>query len=1198
MPPTESGLTRIQLCGRLKADVEGRHVTPELRGRQGRVLLAYLVMNRGRPVSRDELIGAIWPESPPADPSAALRTQLSRLRSALGPHALAGRDAVELHLPADTWIDVEAAERAIVAADSALKAADWKDAWAHAHIALNIAGRPFLAGFEAPWVEDVRRELEELHMRSREVIARAGIGLGGSELAGAERAARALIRSAPFRESGYLLLMRALVASGNKAEALRTYDELRNLLAEELGSAPGAEIQALHRRLLGGDPGEPAAPEPEIAPLGVAAAPAGGESSVPAFELPLPTWLLPRRRSPFVGRVAELEHLDELWEDTSRGVRQIVLVGGDPGVGKTRLATEFAQRVHSRGGGVLYGRADEPGTLTYQPFVEALRHWAINASVEDIEDGLGPNADILARLLPEITIRLEHAPSNGGELARDRLFDAVTATFAAISTKRPTLLVIDDLHWADAGSLLMLRHIARSPHRAGMLILATYRETEPSDLLSATLADLGRERLFERQHLAGLSVEEVVELVTSILGGAPEPGLGETIHEETGGNPFLVEALVDHLAATSETWPQTAGSTRAAIYADGVPDLVREAISYRVGGLGEVPAQVLELASLIGREFESDLVVEVSDLPGEEVISALEDAVAAGLLTDVPGTLDRYAFSHSLFRQAVYATVGKGRRVALHRRLAEVLEKRHGADPRHVSELARHFSGASPSAASKALEYGVRAGASALGSLAYEEAVEHYSGALAALDASGNDDDALRCELLLALGDAEWRCGDIEASREAFGRAARIARGLGDSEALARAALGFCGRGWERFGVRDEEALDLLEAALAEGSQPSGLRCRALARLAEMLHFSGDSTRADVASREALELARREDDPETTAAALIGRWYACFGPDGLEERARLTRELTELTAGLGDRDIEIHARLLEVVVRLELAEFAELDVAISEHALLADQMKEPAGQVQSKAFQAMRGLMEGRFADVERLAGEVLEMGALSEAPNAVQYSALELYLLRWEQGRLAEMEAPVRDLVDRFKAIPAWRAMLAFLLADVGRPTEARAELERVMAPRLAEPARDATWLAELTFDAMTVVLLEDAPSAAGLYDLLLPYRGRVVVFGGAAAYLGSVSHQLGTLASLLGRPTDAVGHLEEAVTVDERAGALPWLARGRYDLARILASRGESGDAERAGRLLAEAGRTAEHLGMERLLRRISSPLPSPAG
>ncbi len=251
MPPAEAGTTRIQLCGRLKADVRGRHATPALRGRQGRVLLAYLVLNRGRPVSREELISAIWPDSPPANPAAALRTQLSHLRSALGSGALAGRDTVELRLPESLWIDVEAAERAIRVADSALQSSDWKDAWIHAHIALNIAGRPFLAGFQAPWVEDVRRELEELELRSREVIARAGIGLGGSELAGAERSARALISAAPFRESGYLSLMEALAAGGNTAEALRTYDLLRKLLNEELGSAPGAEIQALHRKLLG-----------------------------------------------------------------------------------------------------------------------------------------------------------------------------------------------------------------------------------------------------------------------------------------------------------------------------------------------------------------------------------------------------------------------------------------------------------------------------------------------------------------------------------------------------------------------------------------------------------------------------------------------------------------------------------------------------------------------------------------------------------------------------------------------------------------------------------------------------------------------------------------------------------------------------------------------------------------------------------
>lgn len=248
---------RIQLCGRLKIEIDGVHVTPNLRGRQGRVLAAYLVVNRERAVSRDELITAIWPYGLPVNPHAALRTQLSRLRDTLGTEAIAGRETIELRLPEETWIDTEAAEQALLEGGAAARSGQWRDAWAHAHIALNISGRPFLAGFDGPWADVVRGELSETHMLARETIARAGIGLGGSELSRAARAARSLVREAPFRESGYLLLMEALVEAGNTAEAMRTYEAVRNLLSSELGTAPGAELQALHRQLLGGHWGDP-----------------------------------------------------------------------------------------------------------------------------------------------------------------------------------------------------------------------------------------------------------------------------------------------------------------------------------------------------------------------------------------------------------------------------------------------------------------------------------------------------------------------------------------------------------------------------------------------------------------------------------------------------------------------------------------------------------------------------------------------------------------------------------------------------------------------------------------------------------------------------------------------------------------------------------------------------------------------------
>jgi DNA-binding SARP family transcriptional activator/tetratricopeptide (TPR) repeat protein len=1178
MPPSDSGSTRIQLCGRLKADLEGRHVTPALRGRQGRILLAYLVLNRGRPVSRDELIAAIWPESPPSDPSAALRTQLSRLRAALGSGSLAGRDAVELRLPENIWIDVEAADRAIVAAGAALGAADWKDAWVHAHIALNIAGRPFLAGFEAPWVDETRHELEELHLRAREIIARAGIGLGGSELAGAERAARALIREAPFRESGYVLLMRALVASGNAAEALRTYDDLRNLLAEELGSAPGAEAQGLHRKLLGGGAVEDEGPAPKSA-AEKPAVPSEGEH--PA-RLPLPTWLVPRRRSPFIGRAAELERLERLWgEAREEGVRNLVFLGGDPGVGKTRLATEFAAGVHEGGGGVLYGRADERASFDFQPFVEALRHWVLNSPTAEIERDLGPHAGVLAGLIPEISVQLSEAAPEASENGKERLFEAVAGCFAALSARRPLLLVLDDVHWADPGSLTMLRHVARSPHRTALMILAAYRETEPSEALAETLADLGREGLFERQHLSGLGVPEVRELIASIRGSSPEPGLTEAIQAETGGNPFLIEALVHHISASGEGG--AIGQRPGAIYASGVPDLVREAIDHRVGELGEGPARVLEVASVIGSEFDSELAIEVCEMPGEDVIAALETAVAAGLLADVPGTLERYAFSHALFRQTVYAGVSRRRRAALHRRLAEVLECHHGNDPHHVSELARHYAGAGPAAAGKALEFGVRAGAGALGSLSFEKAIEHYAEALGALDASGQGEPKLRLELLLALGEAEWRGGELESSRETFASAARVARSSGDAEGLARAALGFCGFGSENAEGRPNDAAELLAAALA-AAPPAVLCARLKLRLAQLSRAGGEKQRAAQLGREALELAEGSGDPDTLALALIERWAAEPGPGGSEQRLAVSVRLAGIIPELRDRDIEIQARFLLVLAALQSADFAELDVAIAEHARIAERMKQAPGRLRSRALMTARSLMEGQFADAERLTAEVLELGAWAEVPDALTYTSFELAVLRWEQGRLGETEELLRDLISRRGQGPVWHSFLALLLTEAGRPEEAREELDAA-----AERAAASRGLAAQAIAAIAVAALGDRERAAKLHRELLPGAGGIVVGGAGAAYLGPVSHHLGVLALVGGSAAEAVEQLTEAVAVNERAGALPWLARSRFELARALAARRGRGDSERAGALLADASRTAEDLGMALLLRRI---------
>jgi DNA-binding SARP family transcriptional activator len=245
-------MIRIQLCGRFVVESDGERIEAGLPGRQGRLLFAYLVLNRLRPAGRDELIEAVWAFDRPPQPDASLSALLSKLRRLLGEEALEGRSQIELRLPAGTWIDYEAANEALHRAEAAAAREAWSETWGPARAAQHIARRGFLPGDEATWIDERRRHLEGIHLQSLELAAQACLGIGGSELATAERSARALIREAPYRETGYRYLMHALVARDNEAEALRVYEDLRVLLRDELGTAPSPATQELHRRLLRG----------------------------------------------------------------------------------------------------------------------------------------------------------------------------------------------------------------------------------------------------------------------------------------------------------------------------------------------------------------------------------------------------------------------------------------------------------------------------------------------------------------------------------------------------------------------------------------------------------------------------------------------------------------------------------------------------------------------------------------------------------------------------------------------------------------------------------------------------------------------------------------------------------------------------------------------------------------------------------
>ena len=720
----------------------GERLEGRLPGRQGPLVVALLACNRARPVAREELIGALWPGRPPADPEEALSAVLSKVRHVLGKDVLQGRRELTLVLPDDAEVDLEQAVAAVERAQAAAASSDWTGAWEAGTAAAQVTGRGFLVGLDAPWVEDRRREIDELRLRALEVVARAGVALGGARIAGAEHAARELTRAAPRREAGHRYLMEALAARGEAAEALAAYEALRVVLRDELGTAPGREARALHERLLAGEP-EPG-----------------------AQRVPLPA-LLARERGELIGRTTELDTLRAAWADACDSQRRLVLVAGGPGIGKTRLVGELAREAHARGT-VLYAGCLHDALVAYQPFVEALRHYARNAS-------LGTGSSELARLIPELGDpgARDDEPADP-ETRRYLLFEAVSTALTSDGT--PLLLVIDDLHWADRSTLQLLRHIVRAQHEAPLLILGTYRELEviPEHPLFELLADLRRDGLYERVSLEGLDRGGVGALMEAQAGTTAPTALVKTVHATTEGNPFFVEEVVRHLIETGR-W-----TARVAPDDVGVPEGVKEVLGHRLRRLSPTCRDQLSHAAVLGREFSFDRLTAMTGDDEDTVIGALEEALGARLVEEQKSV---YSFTHALVRETLYGALSTPRRQRMHARAAGVIER--SGDP-DVDALALHYRRAGDAVdSSKAIEYSLRAGDRARQLFAWDEAAAHLDGALGLMERA-DADPAQRAALLVELADLCAVTGALARQIGYLQRALELYTALGDEERSAR----------------------------------------------------------------------------------------------------------------------------------------------------------------------------------------------------------------------------------------------------------------------------------------------------------------------------------------------------------------------------------------------------------------------------
>jgi DNA-binding SARP family transcriptional activator len=1187
---------RVSLAGRLEVETDHRTLdATRLPGRQGRVVLAYLVAERDRPVPGEELAEALWGSTPPPTWRPALRGAVSKVRRFLAALELPAQETLtsssgcyRLVLPGDATVDVELAAQEADAAERALADGDLQRALAAAETARSLAGRPLLPGQEGAWVERRRAAWHEVLVRALQVLVDTRLADGRGEAA--VRPATELVGLEPFRESAHLRLLRAHAAAGDRGEALRAYERCRRLLAEELGVDPSPELEAAYLHLLRD---------------GAATLPPG----LPTRHGQVQPAASPPSEVPFVGHGPELARLRAAWAGARAGRRRLVLVTGEAGIGKSRLAAKLAAIAERDGAIMLFGRCDERLGVSYLPLQSAFRPYLAACTPERLRALVGSHGGELVRIWPELARRLTDlpAPTRGGPKAeRHLLSEAVCDLLDAIATSGPVLLVVDDLDQADEPSSSLLRHLASATRPAGLLVVLTARDDKAAGgELSQVLADLLRVPGAEHLPLQGLDSSEIATVAETILGrplGPEAAALARVLDQRTGGNPFFVVELLRHLTETDALAGGNIGWLAAGPAVEDVPDSLRLVVGQRLARLDGAVRHLLEAASVIGHRADLTLLNRVVDLGYDELLVALEAAVAAKLLEEQPGVPGRYAFRHGIVHDLVYTGLPATRRALLHHRVGEALEGASGGGA-HVRELADHFGLGNAADAAKAAGYAQRAGDEALSQLLYEEATYRYRQALAALDRGGAADEGRRGDLLLALGDSWTGAGQPARASEAYLQAAASARADGSAERLARAALAAGGTlSFWSLQVDPATATALLQEALsAVGERDSGLRALLLARLAGWLAVTA-SLRADeqpdpLLFSRAEELARQLGDPGILAAVLTDRAQAYAGivlgrPGGPQEAMETSAELVRLAARFGDDRLVDAAIIPRAEALLAAGDLDGIGRFIQAQERSADGRRMPYRWWVSLGLRTMRATMQGEFAVGERLMEQALAYGRDTVGEGTSLAYSTQLIFLRWLQGRPDDVRTIVEGLV-RQPLGRGWRTLL--LLAYPGQRLEA--EARRGLLAAAADGFAGRRSGVEVVGLVGACALLGDGSAAAGLYELLLPYKGWHLS-AGPTVYLGAGDHHLGMLAATAGRWDEARRHLFAAMAMHRGLNARPWLALTRQAYAGMLRGRDRRGDRQRAGRFDAATRAVAGGLGMKLpgWGRAALGPLPQP--
>jgi class 3 adenylate cyclase len=883
--------------------------------------------------------------------------------------------------------------------------------------------------------------------------------------------------------------------------------------------------------------------------------------------IPLPPRVAELSREPFVGREAERDALANAWRTARGGERRLMLIAGEPGIGKTRLAAELARDVHANGALVLFGTCDEDGGAPFQPWQQALGYFVGNLSEGELGAIVTGEVELAARVLPELHRRLPDLPrasAEAREVDRYQIFEAVDALVADASNRAPLLVLLDDLHWADKPTLVLLRHVLRSARPAALLVVATYRETDVARVhpLSEVLADLRREPRVGRVHLHGLDTAELGAFVESRAQEEPPAAFVRALHAETEGNPFFVQEVLRHLV-DSGVLRRESGRwvSEQSIGELGIPEGVRDVVGQRLSRLSDRANEVLRAAAVLGREFELVVLEGLLAHSRDTLLDSLDEAVRARILGEVPGAAGRYQFAHALIRHTLYEELGAAPRMRLHWRAGEALERRHArALDAHASAIAQHFAeGVLAGDVLRAVDASLRAGRSAEAAAGHEQARVHFERALALLDQADGDDGERRYAALMGVAQTSVLLGDGPRYRAASAEAFGVAQSRGSVAEMVESAL-LASRYLGMSADIEQRFMPLIEAALAAlGDRPTPARVQLLARRGFTANYldadyAAMKTQNDAAVAEALACTEPMDVAEVREYL---HFYNAGSPD-LTQRVAQGRRSMQRALGRGDAMAAAISYMHLLTATIAGADRQALDAVLGE----GEALRERSGVLllgqQLCSARGAIALAEGRIEDAKSAARQAREL-AFRDETSAELLLRVQLQAARLEEGREAQVVEPLGALL---REAPRWiqyqRATLANALARVGRLDDARSELEAFDAIALQE--RGWSWPIALRHLAEAGALLGEAARATTLAEKLTPYAGQFLVAYSGQVIEGAADRARGQCLATLGRWDEAIECYDAALATEERFGAVAHAARTRYWRARALAGRGDA--------------------------------------